>query len=185
MISDIVVDNLRAVYYDWSMKLTILDGLICGLFVACAAPPEPEGTGCETRVHFSPEAAEVGEAALARINAATGCEVEAADDGVPVELVPAAMDGDKAQCGTTIIERRTRTGEFIRVRNIEVSTDVDYCNSREAVVVHEIFHAMLGTSNVHAEHGVFAEVSGNGESIDESTLMTVCAHMACPVFNPE
>lgn len=172
------------------MKLAYLDAALAGVFfgvVACGpAPDESLNTGCELRIDLAPEAVEVGEAAMARINRATGCQVKAADDGVPLSLVTAALDDNgQAQCGTTLIERNAVTGAFLRTVSIELSTEVDGCNSIEAIAIHEIFHAMLGTKGVHAERGCFAAVSGSGESINESTLVTVCSHVACPAFSPE
>lgn len=169
------------------MKLAILDAIILGVFAAaCGAAPQPAGAGCELGVRFSDETRQTGEAAIARINAATGCEIHEAEDGVPVVQVSEALDAEgDAVCGTTTIARQRSTGAFIRVTGIEVSSAVDGCNSAEAIIVHELFHAMLTTSNVHAQSGVFAEFSGNGESINEDTLLEVCTHMVCPSFSPE
>jgi hypothetical protein len=57
--------------------------------------------------------------------------------------------------------------------------------SLEAVLIHEMIHAMMGTLGVHAESGVFSEYSTPNETINDDTLSVVCTHVACQEYRPE
>jgi len=166
----------------------ILIGLALGLPVGIACAPEriESGTrGCELRVRLSPETLEAGEAAISRINRATGCEVEAADDGVPVSLKNEVIGSEgEPVCGITTIGR-WKDGTVERVRSIDVTDGNPHCNSLETLLVHELIHAMIAGTEEHAASGVFHAVSGNGESLNEDSLVTLCSHIACPSFLPE
>lgn len=167
------------------LGLTI--GVIVGACQACAGSGREEipTPGCQLSVYFEPQALDTGLAALARINAATGCEIEAADEGVPLSLVETLeLASGEPACGQTSIARYS-DGALHDVVEMEVATQVGGCNSLEAIIIHEVFHAMIATSDVHSEGGVFDAFSGQGELINEATLATVCAHMECPSFRPE
>ncbi len=167
--------------------MELLKIAIAAVLVACAPDvrQEIDTPGCDLAVRFDEETREAGAQALARINAATGCDVHEDVQGVPVgaEKVLVNEDGSQA-CGQTSIARYS-DGVLAYVEKIQLSTSVDGCNSREATLIHEILHAMIATSDVHAPDGVFHSHSGNGELINGATLETVCAHMDCPAFVPE
>ncbi len=173
--------TLRAIL----LGLTI--GFPFGTCVACAPADrvELEAPGCELRVHFSPETVEAGTAALARINRATGCDIEDVEDGVPVVLRDSMVDAEgDALCGGTTIAR-WKNGALESVRLVEVTEGHAGCNSLEAIIIHEVIHGMIATNDEHAPDGVFHSHSGHGESLNEASLVTVCSHMACPSFFPE
>jgi len=171
------------------LGLAVLGGVALGSLTSCLIEPpdrpEMDAPGCELRVHFDAQTLDAGQLALARINAATGCEVEEDEAGVPVtaDVLLFNEDGTEA-CGQTSIARYS-DGVLAYVEKIEIATEVDGCNSMEAIIIHEVFHAMLATEHDHAEGGVFHAVSGNGESINEATLTKVCTHIVCPSFSPE
>lgn len=163
-------------------------GIVAGTCVSCLPADgrqEMDAPGCDLTVRFSNETRDAGRLALARVNETTGCDVHEDIEGVPVstEKVLVNEDGSPA-CGQTSVARYS-DGVLAYVEKIQLSTEVDGCNSDEAILIHEIFHAMLATSDVHAPDGVFHSHSGNGELINASTLETVCAHMDCPSFSPE
>lgn len=173
-----------------SALLGLTIGVVISACQACAWVPddgrqEIEEPGCELRVSFGPETLEAGLHAIARINAATGCAVEASEEGVPVEVLSTMTtdDGEPA-CGGTLIARY-KDGALHSIPKIQVATSVANCNSLEAILVHEIFHAMAATNDAHSASGVFHANSGNGELIDEATLETICSHIDCPAFVPE
>ncbi len=173
-----------------SALLGLTIGAIIGACQACAWVPddgreEIEAPGCELIVSFGPETLELGIRALERINAATGCDVRASEEGVPVvAMATMTTDDGEPACGGTLLARY-KDGALHAIEEIDVATGVANCNSMEAVLVHEIFHAMAATNDAHSASGVFHAYSGNGELIDSATLETICSHIVCPAFVPE
>lgn len=155
--------------------------------LACCPEKVNAAPGCELTVSFDESTATAGHRAIERINHATGCEVSEANDGVSVLAVKEATYEGAPMCGLTYMTVRTRGDrlEFVHNDDIEVSTAVAGCNSMEGVIIHEMFHAMLGANDVHASGGVFHASSGNGEGITDATLSVVCEHISCPAFIPE
>lgn len=168
------------------MNLTVLLGALA--FGCAGSGLQPiDAPGVELTVHFAPDVRDAGLRAMARINAATAGHLVEAIDGVDVDGVEQAYgnDGD-AVCGATEITWYAETHELVQVGPIEVTTGGALrCNSLEATIIHELMHAMMGTSGVHADSGVFHAFSGHGELLNEDSLGTLCENVYCPAFIPE
>lgn len=161
---------------------------VAALGSACGGSPDAPGTppGCGLEVAFAPELAEPGRRAIARVNAASGCWVSEAPGGVAVRQVPVATMQDGAPvCGATEIQLRASDLTWLRTVEIRISSEVDGCASAEGTVLHEVMHAMIGRPDVHSQSGVFSAAAGTGDSLDESSLASLCSAVHCPAFVPE
>lgn len=176
------------------MKTVYHSLMAAALFIAgtaCSGAPEDsretmEAPGCDLVVSFAPELVADGARALARINKATGCHVSSMPSGgFPVKLVAGLQDKDGAPiCGGAEMAWYS-DGALYQVVGVNVSRRRENCNTVESTIIHELFHIMTAERGQHSESGVYAAVSGNGLTINESTLETVCSSIECPAFNPE
>lgn len=153
------------------------------LALACCndvVPPsvEPPGRAPDSppcRVAFSPdEALRLDtELAAARWSAATGCDIEVSDAGVPVLIVASIVRPDGSQAPGWTSDERDR---------IEINVRCGAAQ-REESVLHELGHA-LGGDHV-AGGGVLSGEKGRRSVIDAPALESVCARLACPLVSPE
>lgn len=139
--------------------------------------------GCGLPLVFDGTSRDFGRRAVVRMNAATGCHLHEASNGVPVSLVPVVRDeqGVPVCGGTTLV---FYNGEFAYVESIRISTQVPGCVDADNVALHEFIHAMTGGRALHSKRGVYAG-TGGGYLLEETSLAALCEHVACPRFVPE
>ncbi len=113
------------------------------------------------------------EEAATRWGLATGCDLFAADGGIPVVLMDSIERPDGSQAPGITSRWRDRIG--INVRASE--------RQRTSSVLHEMGHA-LGGDHVETD-GVLWGQKGRRDVIDEAALLSVCSALDCPAFRPE
>ena len=116
--------------------------------------------------------------------ALTGLDIHVGQAGVPVFSVPIVRDDrGKSVCGmTTVVDSERRVD---RIASVEISADVEYCFSKERVLIHEIAHALTPDApyGYHAKAGVFAaEANAGPPEVDQAAIDAVCEIRGCHVI---
>lgn len=155
---------------------------------AVAAEPAP----ALPYVVISPtdEIADVTALAVDAWVSATGLDIVIGPGGVPVsfEDVVASRSGVE-MCGVTRV-LRWEDGSLDRVKGVEISRSADLrCPSTLSAVMHELGHVLTAPGirshsvDAHAPSGVFGEFPSYTETLDEASVVAVCAYADCPVIS--
>jgi hypothetical protein len=126
-------------------------------------------------VAFSPDEGLLPDVELAaeRWSAATGCDIDVSDAGVPVTIVASIVRPDGSQAPGWTSDERDRVEINVRCGTAQ----------RTSATFHELGHA-LGGDHVESD-GILSGQKGRRDVIDEASLASVCSRLDCPAFNPE
>lgn len=136
------------------------------------APPE-RGAYCYEA--FSPDEAVRLDVELAAIRwgAATGCDIDVSDAGVPVALVASIVRPDGSEAPGWTSDARDLVEVNAKSRAAQ----------RTSAVLHEMGHALGGDHT--ASHGVLSGDKGRADVIDVAALESVCSRLPCRLLSPE
>lgn len=130
---------------------------------------------------FSPteDIAPLVESGAAQWSEATGCDVRAGADGIPVAFVDRIVDAaGNPQCGETH-RLRDEAGAIIGVDFIHISTNrADRCHLTARDVLHEMGHG-LAPHLGHAKEGLMAPAWNEVDYVDEIARAFVCSELGC------
>lgn len=153
---------------------------------------EAEPAPCVLALAAPEELRSIVDSASGRLYAATGCELTADPEGIPVSHEPVVHDLQGVEvCGFTTIGVYQDNREVAGVYSIQLDWDLAGCPTAEADLLHEAIHGLVNPPGAeleesHAESGLFAARTQSADpKLNIDTLDFLCSRANCAWMQPE